>query len=169
MGERKEWSGNVAFNLALYGVSAVVLLVSALRDRRKTRQALVVAWRSFYRVTPSMLGIMGLIGLVLTLIPASTIGTLFGNQNVWGILLVAAVGAVTLIPGIIAYPLAGSLVRQGAGVVPIAAFMTTLMMVGVVTAPLESHYFGRRFTLLRNGLSFVAALAIAAAMGVVLG
>lgn len=159
----------MAFNLVLYAVSVLVLLLSALRDRGKTRQALAVAWRSFYRVAPPMLGIVGLIGLVLTLIPASTIGTLFGNQNIWGILLVAAVGALTLIPGIIAYPLAGSLVRQGAGVVPIAAFMTALMMVGVVTAPLESHYFGGRFTLIRNGLSFLAALAIAVAIGVVVG
>lgn len=119
--------------------------------------------------TPSYVGYHGTHRVTFTLIPASTIATLFGNQNAWGILLVATVGAVTLVPGIIAYPLAGSLVRQGAGVVPVAAFMTTLMMVGVVTAPLEIHYFGKRFTLIRNGLSFVAALAIALAMGVVLG
>ncbi|MDZ7797973.1 MAG: hypothetical protein U5N56_13480 [Candidatus Marinimicrobia bacterium] len=50
----------------------------------------------------------------------------------------------------------------------ISAFVTTLVMVGVVTAPLEIKTLGKKFTLLRNGLSFVAALLIAGIMGVLL-
>lgn len=159
----------MAFNVALYVVALGALAVSGLKDPAKTRQALVVAWRSFLRIVPAMLGIMGVIGLVLTLLPPSFIRTLFANENLWGMLAVSGVGAVTLVPGFIAYPLAGSLVRQGAGLVPVAAFVTTLMMVGVVTAPLEAQYFGKRFTFLRNTLSFVAAVGIALGMGVLLG
>jgi uncharacterized membrane protein YraQ (UPF0718 family) len=41
-------------------------------------------------------------------------------------------------------------------------------MVGILTAPLEAKFFGWRFTLWRNGLSFVFALAIAFMMGRIL-
>lgn len=51
----------------------------------------------------------------------------------------------------------------------VAAFITTLTMVGIVTAPAEIQQLGRKMTLWRNGLSFVFALIIAFVMGAVLG
>jgi hypothetical protein len=47
--------------------------------------------------------------------------------------------------------------------------MTTLMMVGVVTLPLEIRYFGKRAALTRNILNFVAAVIIGLAVGLILG
>jgi hypothetical protein len=46
----------------------------------------------------------------------------------------------------------------------ISAFVTTLVMVGIVTAPMEIKALGKKFTLLRNGLGFIAALIIAVIM-----
>ena len=43
----------------------------------------------------------------------------------------------------------------------------TLMMVGVLTYPLERQYFGRNVTLVRNGISLLIALAVAIVMGLV--
>jgi uncharacterized membrane protein YraQ (UPF0718 family) len=71
-------------------------------------------------------------------------------------------------PSLIAFPLAGSLLRSGATIMTIAAFVTTLVMVGLVTAPMEIKTLGRKFTLLRNGLGFISALVIAVIMGVIL-
>jgi len=50
----------------------------------------------------------------------------------------------------------------------ISVFVTTLVMVGVVTAPMEIKELGKKFTLLRNGFGFIAALVIAVIMGVML-
>jgi uncharacterized membrane protein YraQ (UPF0718 family) len=69
---------------------------------------------------------------------------------------------------LVAFPLAGSLLRSGATIMTISAFITTLVMVGVVTAPMEIKALGKKFTLLRNGLGFIAALMIAGIMGVLL-
>jgi len=41
-------------------------------------------------------------------------------------------------------------------------------MVGILTAPTEIQYFGKKFTILRNVLSLAAALGIAVVMGVAL-
>ena len=76
--------------------------------------------------------------------------------------------AVTLIPAFVAFPLVGSMVDMGASIVPSVAFLTTLTMVGLVTFNLESQEFGKRFTIARNSISFVFAMLIALAMGVIL-
>jgi len=68
----------------------------------------------------------------------------------------------------VAFPLVGSFVNVGASIIPAVAFLTTLTMVGIVTFPLEKKEFGFKFALVRNLLSFVAALVIAMAMGVIL-
>ena len=50
-----------------------------------------------------------------------------------------------------------------------AAFISTLMMVGVVTLPVEIRFFGKKATFVRNGLALVFAYGIALVMGVLLG
>jgi len=47
-------------------------------------------------------------------------------------------------------------------------FITTLMMVGITTLPVESRYFGWKIALYRNGLSFIGALVVGLLMGLFL-
>ena len=108
--------------------------------------------------------------MTLSVLNAQTISQLIGKQSGWlGVLVLGVLGAITLIPGFIAFPLAASLLHSGAGYAQLAAFISTLMMVGVVTMPVEIKYFGKKATLIRNGLAFVFAFGIAAVIGVVLG
>ena len=81
----------------------------------------------------------------------------------------AAVGSVALIPGLVAYPMSGMLVSSGVSYPVIAVFITTLMMVGIVTLPLERKFFGTKIALARNALSLVGALAIGLTMAFVWG
>jgi uncharacterized membrane protein YraQ (UPF0718 family) len=57
---------------------------------------------------------------------------------------------------------------MGAAPAALASFITTLTMVGLVSSPLEVSYFGLRFTVIRQTLSFVAAVAIGLILGVFL-
>ena len=83
-------------------------------------------------------------------------------------MIAAVVGSITLIPAFISYPIAAGLLQQGATYAVVGTFMTTLMMVGVVTLPLEIKYFGRRVAITRNLLNFVAAIFIGLVVGLVL-
>lgn len=78
------------------------------------------------------------------------------------------IGSITLIPGFVAFPLAAALMKSGAGYMQIAAFVSTLMMVGIVTLPLEIKTFGKRAALIRNIAAFLFSLVAALAIGVVL-
>ncbi len=70
-------------------------------------------------------------------------------------------------PAFIAFSLARSLVTLDAGIPQIAVLVSTLIMVGVVTMPMEIHYFGKRVTFTRNGLAYIASFLVAWVIGVV--
>lgn len=159
-----------AFTSALYVITATLLFLSSVRDAKKTRQALLKAWRSFVNILPEFSVVLALVGLVLTYLSPTAIARFIGAQSgIVGMLVTSVIGAVTLIPGFVAFPLAASLLARGAGVAQMGVFVSTLMMVGVVTLPLETKYFGRREAMLRNGLaylfSFVVGIVIKAVIG----
>lgn len=151
--------------ITFWSVTAVALLVSWWRDPQRTAKALRTSGRSLAGLAPGVLGMIALVGLALALVPQGALTTLFSLKGVAGFALVSLVGALVTMPAPIAFPLAGSLLRMGAAPAALATFVTTLTMVGIVTAPIEISHFGLRFTLLRQTLSLVAAIAIGLLMG----
>jgi uncharacterized membrane protein YraQ (UPF0718 family) len=157
------------FTAVIWGIAGAGLLLSWTKSREKTQAAIRFFRRSFLSLAPSIVAIIWTIGFILTFLPPGLILKTIGRDaGFQGVIMAAAFGSVVLIPAFIAFPLAASFLRQGADVGAIAAFVTTLVMVGVITAPLEMKFFGKKFTLWRNSLSFVFALAIALVMGVFL-
>ena len=158
------------FTIILYIIAAGLLLMSFLKDRKKTAAALKKAWKAFENILPQFLAILVIIGILLAVLSPETISNLIGRQSGWiGMILAAIVGSITLIPGFVAFPLAAALLKSGAGFMQIAVFISTLMMVGVVTIPLEIKYFGKKAAILRNGMAFGFSFIIAIVIGVVLG
>lgn len=155
-------------SLLLFSAALCGLLLSARRDRARTRRALEAAWRSWVGLLPSLLGLTAGIGLATALISPQAVARLFHEHGAAGFLLLSGLGALLTIPSPVAYPLAGTLHRMGASLPALASFITTLTMVGLLTAPLEVKAFGRAFTFRRQALSLALALAIGAAMGVLL-
>jgi len=157
------------FTIILYLLAALLLGISFLKDRKKTKMALIKAWKSFENILPQFLSILIIIGIMLAVLSPDTISGLIGHQAGWtGIVIASIIGSITLIPGFIAFPLAAALLNNGAGYMQIAAFISTLMMVGIVTMPAEIKYFGKKATVLRNALAFAFSYAIAIVIGVVL-
>lgn len=157
------------FTKILYCAAIVWLAFSFFKDRNKTVTALRKAWKSFENILPSVLAVLLLIGIILSFLDTETISRLLGAESgLLGMVIAAAVGCITLIPGFVAFPLAASLLAAGAGYAQIAIFISTLMMVGLATLPLESKYFGRRTALKRNGLSLLAAIATSCMIGVLM-
>ncbi|HPF19588.1 MAG: permease [Eubacteriales bacterium] len=155
--------------LTIYTLLAAGLALSLIKSKEKTKKAFKIAGKGFYKSAPSLLAVLGIVGLTLGVLTPEMIAKLVGAEAGFAATILASViGAITLIPSLVAFPLAGSLLRSGATVMTISAFVTTLVMVGIVTAPLEIKEIGKKFTFLRNGLGFLAALAIAGIMGVLL-
>ncbi len=150
-------------------LSLLLLLTAFYKDRGKTRRALKVAVKAFFKISPTVLIIIVLIGLLLSFVPSSKISAIIGEQSgISGVLIVAIFGSVMHIPSLISFPLAASVLKNGASVMAVAAFITTLTMIGLLMLPLEIKELGKKMALLRNGFSFIFAIIIALIMGSIL-
>ena len=154
----------------LYIVTALSLGASLIASRQKTRKALKIAAQRFINILPAFLIMLILVSIVLFLVPDWVISTYLGHDNKFiGMLLGAFIGSVTIIPGFIAFPLAGILLKKGVLYIVLSAFTTTLMMVGVLTYPIEKEYLGIKVTIMRNTISFFIALVVALMTGIFFG
>jgi uncharacterized membrane protein YraQ (UPF0718 family) len=152
--------------LVMYVVAAVLFGLSAFKNRDKTRQALLKGLKALEGIMPQFLAVLVFVALILAVFDPAAISRLIGEKTgLWGVLAAALVGAITLIPGFVAFPAAGELLRNGAGTLQVATFVSSLMMVGIVTLPMEIKYFGKRAAVARNAFaflfSFVAAVFVA--------
>lgn len=158
--------GGYMFTIFLYTFTIAILIFYFYKDSNKTKQAVQKGLKSFLNILPEFLTVLLIIGITLSLLSPEIISKLISPASgIWGIFISSIIGAITLIPGFVAFPLAKALLDYGAGLVPIAAFVSSLMMVGVVTLPLEIKYFGKKATITRNILAYIYSIAIALLMG----
>lgn len=151
--------------LELLIVTAGVVIISLIFNREKTWKGIKIGARMFLNLLPPFIMVLILVSVVLALLPKETLIQLMGEQaGVAGYAVAAILGSVSLIPGFIAYPLSAVLIKNGLGYPVIAVFITTLMMVGVVTLPLESKYFGWKVAIIRNVFSLIGALIVGITM-----
>lgn len=154
----------------LYILTALALLVSFIANRHKTIKAIKIAIKKFIKILPSFLIMLVLVSIILTLIPNKVISKYLVNNNKYiSLLLASFFGSITIMPGFIAFPLCGILLKKSVPYMVLSSFTTTLMMVGVLTFPIEKEYFGVKVALIRNIISLFIAFFIAIITGVFFG
>jgi len=142
-------------------LSLLFILISAMADFRKTISGVKKGITQLLRLLPTLISVIIIISIILYFLPNELILSYLGESAGWEAYVAAAIiGSIALIPGFIAFPLAGILVNTGVSYSVIAVFITTLLMVGILTLPIEMKFFDRKTALLRNGLSFVGALVV---------
>ncbi|OGC05147.1 hypothetical protein A2276_04300 [candidate division WOR-1 bacterium RIFOXYA12_FULL_43_27] len=149
-------------------IAAIICLaLSFFADRGKTIAGIKRGGVMLLRILPALLLVVFLVSIFIYLVPEKVItGYLGSNSGAMGIVAAALIGSVSLIPGFVAFPLAGILISKGVSYTVVAVFITSLMMVGTLTLPLEIKYFGRKAAIMRNVLSFFGAIIIGLLMGV---
>lgn len=154
-------------NTFIFGLlTGISLLISFILDKDKTFLGLKKGGKMFFNIFSPFLNILILISIVLFFIPDSVIVHYLGANSGWyGFGIAACIGSITLIPGFISYPLAATLLKQGATYSVVTVFITTLLMVGIVTLPLEIKYFGKKAAIMRNILNLIAAIIIGIFVG----
>jgi len=156
--------------IALYVTVALAYFVSLCFSREKTVKALVSGGRKLWKITPPFISVLLGISVVLYLVPHQMISErLGGSGNISGLLTASLIGSITFMPGPVVFPLCRILANEGVAYSVNAAFSTTLMMVGILTFPMEKSFFGWKFALLRNLISYFTALLIALVFSLIQG
>lgn len=157
------------FTISMWILTLIFLIVSSIKNSDESKNAIKKSFKMGKNMAKSLILIILLIGLILAYLPPQQISLFVSKQDMYLATITSAIfGTITLIPAFIAFPLVGSLVDANVSIVPSVAFLTTLTMVGVVTYPLEKKTFGSKFAITRNVLSFIFAIVIALAMGVII-
>lgn len=145
--------------ILLYALSISFLTISLFKDKQKTKMVLLKAWKMFINILPDIIAIMLFVGTVLTLLPASLIANIIGeNSGMMGILYSTIIGSIAIVPSFIVFPLGKTLIENGADYPQVAVLMSTLMAVGITIIPMEKKIFGNKFTYLRTAFAVVMCL-----------
>jgi len=153
-----------------YAITGLMLLISFIINKQKTIKAIKISFIKFKKIFPTFITMLILISIILFLFPDEVISNYLGNSCKFiSVLLASFFGSITLMPGFVAFPLSGILLTKGVPYMVLSAFTTTLMMVGIITFPLEKEYFGVKVTVIRNIISFFIALIVAVITGIFFG
>ncbi len=126
----------------------------------------MIGFKKFRKILPSFGLMVVAVAIALPLLPPEFIAKSLGHDNHWlGMFLGGSLGSVSMMPGFIAFPLSGLLIEQGVPYMAISAFTTTLMMVGILSFPVEQKYLGTKVALIRNLVSLVIAVLVSVAVG----
>ena len=76
------------FTVLMYIVAYGLLVLSFIKDKKKTFLALKKAWKSFENILPQFLSILVIIGIMLAVLSPEVISGLIGEKSGWlGMLL----------------------------------------------------------------------------------
>lgn len=154
----------------LYGIVIILYLISFLKNRDKTKQALIKSAKSFESIMPQFLSVIFIVGFILTALSPETISKLLGDKSgVVGVFIASIIGSITIMPTFVAFPTAALLLENGAGYTQVTALISTLMFVGVITFPMEAKFIGKRAALIRNLIYFLYSILVAFVIGRLMG
>ena len=156
-------------SIVLYSLAFALLAVSALKDKGKTKKSLQIAWRTFTKMLPSVITIMLFIGILLSILDKDMISHIIGSESgILGIIIALITGSIVVLPSFIAFPLGGALLNAGAGYAQVAAFVSTITAVGIISLPMEIKYFNKTIAVKRIVFSFLTCVIFTTVIGVVM-
>lgn len=142
-------------------VASGLLILSAFKDIEKTKKALKATGKVALTVLPVLFMIFILMGIIEALVSKEIIAQWLGSgSSVLSIVIGEIVGCVALIQPAAVFPFAGFLYKSGANYGTVVGFVMTAILIGITTLPLEMKLFGKRFTIVRNILTFVIVFII---------
>ena len=153
-------------SIILYSIAIILLIVSLIKDKSKTKKAIILGLKSFENILPQFLCIIISVGILLSFFTTDTISKILGNSSGFlGIILADIIGAIAMMPTFVAFSLGNTLLLNGAGYSQVGTLVSSLVLIGLMTFPLESKYIGKRAALLRNLIAFLFSIIV----GIILG
>jgi len=133
------------------------------------KKAFSKAFISFISITPMLIAVIGLVGLMQIYVTPDILATFFGYGAVLDTLTGTLAGAISMGQGVISYVVAEGLLEQGVSHYALSAFILAWITLGFVQLPAEASVFGIRFTFYRNILTLISTIIIAYATVLTVG
>jgi uncharacterized membrane protein YraQ (UPF0718 family) len=153
--ESTKRSSMLGATLFMAVVAIVLLVLSWQRGRGEHIQGLQTAAQLSWQTLPLLLLAFLVAGLIQALLPREVLARWIGESSGWRGILVGTV-AGGLMPGgpYVNLPVAAALMRGGAGVGTMVAFLTGWSLWAVARLPMEVGILGWRLTAIRIASTF---------------
>ena len=144
--------------IVLIGTAVIAgILIYLFPDNRE--RVVDTSLRFFYEMISILPAIVVLIGLFAVFVPKQMVADYLGDASgVKGFLLAILLGALPTGPLYVAFPLAAAMLKKGARVANIIVFLTAWACIKLPQEMVELQFMGLEFTLLRFGLTAIAAV-----------
>ncbi|MHB0977236.1 MAG: hypothetical protein ACYC1U_08585 [Candidatus Aquicultorales bacterium] len=158
------------FDLSFVFIIAALLVASFFKNRKATKQALKIGYKSFKNVASMFLAMFLLIGLFQVFLSSETIQRIMG-KGVGGFapFIGTILGGIGTGPPAVIYPVGQFLLSNQASVSAVVALITAWVAVGTVSLPAEIVVLCRRFAITSWALNLVFSILIGLATGVLVG
>ena len=117
--------------------------------------------RALWRAAPLILSVILLVGFMQAFLPPKVISSIFHHSIILDSFIGSSIGSILVGSPITSYVIGGELLSQGVSLTAVTAFIVAWVTVGIVQFPAEAVMLGRRFSILRNSLSFLFSTAVA--------
>ncbi len=151
---KKENKMNMLVPTIIMGVLALILLVVAYK-KGQHMEALSGGAMMFLEIVPLLVFAFIIAGIIRVLLPHDLVATWVGGESGFrGIVIGTLAGAITPGGPYVSMPIAAGLLRAGAGMGTMVAFLTAWSIWAVARLPLEVGIMGWKFTGVRIVCSF---------------
>lgn len=128
-------------------IALALFIIAALQGEGKQVEGLKSAWTMTWQILPLLLFAFITAGMVQALVPREAIAKWVGDESgMRGILIGTLAGALTPGGPYVSLPIAAGLLKAGAGISTMVAFVAAWSLLSIARLPLEAGILGWRFT-----------------------
>ena len=136
-------------------VALALILVGYYRGSGEHITGLSASWRMIVEILPLLIFALLVAGMIQALIPQEQISRWVGAESGWrGLMIGTVAGAIAPGGPYVSLPVAAGLLRSGAAVGTMVAFLTGWSLWAIGRLPLEVGILGWRLTLIRLASTF---------------
>jgi uncharacterized membrane protein YraQ (UPF0718 family) len=136
--------------VVMFLIAVALFILASLKGEGKNVAGLKSAWEMTWQILPLFLFAFVTAGLVQVLIPREVIAEWVGDESgIRGILIGTLAGAFTPGGPYVSLPVAAGLLKAGAGMGTMVAFLASWSLIAVSRLPLQIGIMGWRFTLIQ--------------------
>lgn len=142
-------------SLIMAGLAAVLVLIGVQRGQGEYLSGLQSAWVMTIQVLPLLIFAFIVAGMIQVLLPRELLSKWVGAESgLRGLFIGTLAGGLTPGGPYVSMPVVAGLIRAGAGVGTMVAFLTAWSLWAVSRLPMEVGILGWRFTLIRLAATF---------------
>lgn len=156
-------------SIILFSFTFLTYLYCLFKDKKGTKKASMIGIKVLTKNSIRLFSIFIIIGILQNFISKENMSSfLIKFSGLKGILVGFLTGSIMMGPVASGYPIAEYVKNNGGSIGLITAFLTSWVLLGIISISMEFKNLGTKFTILRNICSFIIIILISIIMEIIL-